>query len=111
MFVYLSIIRHKTILMILSIIDYTLEFHPNKSTRTVLRMVKSGLMPVNHIRIKGFDKPIMIQIVENDSLELHYYCFIVDYLRTNKVNHETAAAFCCENILNMPLFCKLAKIK
>jgi len=107
----LSIIRHKTATMILSLIDYTLEFHPTKSVRTVERMVKSGLMPIDHIRIKGFEKPIMIQVVDNDSLELHYYGFVVDYLRRYKANHETAAAFCCENKLNMPLFCKLAKIK
>ncbi|HAT76763.1 MAG TPA: hypothetical protein DCS19_07935 [Flavobacterium sp.] len=97
--------------MILSIIDYQLEFHPTKSTRTVLRMVKGGLMPSNHIIIKGFNNPILIQVIEDKDIELHYYPYVVDFLKNKVTTHETAAYFCCENNLNMKLFCKLAKLK
>jgi hypothetical protein len=49
--------------MIYTLKQYQLKFHPTKSLRTVQRMVKSGLMPSNHIFIKAHDWCVYIDIV------------------------------------------------
>lgn len=96
--------------MLLSLTDYSAKYHPTKSTRTVRRMVKSGLLPINHIQVQGFDNPIIIQILDDDGVQLHYYPFVVDYILTKYISMQSAAKFCCENNLNMSVFCKLAKL-
>lgn len=97
--------------MILPLKQYAIEFHPTKSVRTVERMIKSGLIPENHIRINGCTKPILIEIVDSDAVRLHYYPYVVDFLLTKFISYQSAAKFCCENNLTMTTFCKLAKLK
>lgn len=97
--------------MILPLTKYAENYHPTKSLRTVRRMVKSGLLPVNHVRLSGFDNPIMINILDDEGIKLHYYPFVVDYILTKYISIQSAAKFCCENNLNMNAFCKLAKLK
>jgi hypothetical protein len=97
--------------MILPLTKYKEVYHPTKSVRTVERMVKSGLVPENHIRIGGSIKPLLIEIVDDNGIKLHYYPFVVDFLLTKLISLQSAAQYCCENNLSMSTFCKLAKLK
>lgn len=97
--------------MVLTLKSYAAIYHPTKSIRTVERMVKK-LLPLNHVILEGMNKPILIEIITDNELMLKYYSFVVDYFIKHKSNNiTTAALFCCENKLDMHLFCKLAKIK
>ena len=97
--------------MIYTIKGYALEFHKDRSERTVRRMIMSGLLPENHILVSGFEKPLIIEVQSNETQLLHYYPHVVSFLHKYKPTYENAATYCCENDLLMRRFCELAKVK
>ena len=68
--------------MIYSVSSYQKEFHPNKSVRTVHRLIKSGFLPLGHKRII---MPKCI-IVETDTLKNYepYILAVRVYMNTKK---------------------------
>ena len=73
----------KIITMIYSVSSYQKEFHPNKSVRTVHRLIKSGFLPLGHTRII---MPKCI-LVETDTLKNYepYILAVRDYMNAKKI--------------------------
>ena len=82
--VYICHTNDKIIItMIYSVSSYQKEFHPNKSVRTVHRLIKSGFLPLGHTRII---MPKCI-LVETDTLKNYepYILAVRDYMNAKKI--------------------------
>jgi hypothetical protein len=85
--------------------NYAKVFHPNKSLRTVQRMIKSGLIPSGHIKVEGVGRNVLVDTTCTEFAK-EYQSLISKFKRCKSNSVESAAAFCVENDLDMHLFCK-----
>ena len=71
--------------MIYSIKEYQEIFHPNKSIRTVRRMVASGLLPVNHFKVSVSERIVFVETCPNSTYE-PYLKAIREYCRRKNLS-------------------------
>lgn len=96
--------------MIYNLESYSTEYHPEKSQRTVRRMIKSGLLPSNHRVIGNTSKQFVIHVMSTtDKAELYLEKAIEFHKRKSKNIHD-AVAFCIMNDLDVQLFVKIVGV-
>ena len=97
--------------MIYPLNKYAKVFHPDKSVRTVERIVKrKELLPCNHTKLNIDSKFIFIEVSEFESHNIIFLSNLVKYCKRGIFTHESAAKFCIENNYNMHDFCKIINI-
>ena len=92
--------------MIYQLKKYKEVFHPEKSERTVRRMIASNLIPSNHIKIS---KSIINVMSTTEKSELYLEKAIEFNKQKNKKIHD-AVAFCIINNLDVQLFVKIVGV-
>ena len=96
--------------MIYTTENYQKTFHPNKSVRTVRRMIKSKLLPSNHILIEC-SKDYLVNVMSTSEKAEFYLEKLLLFNRRKSRTIQDCAAFCVLNgIDDFQLFVKLANV-
>lgn len=95
--------------MIYRLKQYQEKFYPEKSVRTVSRMVKSGLMQENHRRVNDNGYDILIEVVTFQELSALYLDAAIEFNSVDRSirNHERAAKIAIKYDISMKQLCKI----
>lgn len=89
--------------------NYQKTFHPNKSVRTVRRMIKSKLLPSNHILIEC-SKDYLVNVMTTTEKSELYLEKAIEFNKRKSRNIHDAVAFCILNDLDVQLFIKIVGV-
>lgn len=95
--------------MIYTTENYQKTFHPNKSVRTVRRMIKSKLLPSNHILIEC-SKDYLVNVMTTTEKSELYLEKAIEFNKRKSRNIHDAVAFCILNDLDVQLFVKIVGV-
>ena len=95
--------------MIYTTENYQKTFHPNKSIRTVRRMIKSKLLPSNHILVEC-SKDYLVNVMTTTEKSELYLEKSIEFNKRKSRNIHDAVAFCILNDLDVQLFVKIVGV-
>jgi len=95
--------------MIYTVTTYSTTFHPSKSERTVRRMIKSKLLPENHI-ISNIGSHLFINVMTITEKAEYYLEKAIEYNLNKNKCISSVVKFCIENDLSVKLFCKIVGV-